>query len=505
MSHPGARGSVRGMATLFRDYTSVLGARFASSLLSLCSVLITTRILDPAGYGVVAYVSAAALLVSAVTSSWTNAAVSRYGRQEFEEYGTTVAVTWARMQLVAPLLLIAAPILIFVKLGGGFPAEVSWPLTWLAIAYGVVLGTSDHVTYSLTAVGRIRTSALQLVSQQTLAIVILAGILISGGGASPAVIVSVTVASLALVTIVFASRVARVALWPPRRDADLRRRMLRFAGPLAAFTLSQYVIRYVDFFVIGAFATTTAVGIYAIAYQGYGVLQYFTTATGPVLTPLFVSLRMGGREDLLNRYVERLIPQLMLLAATLAGLAVPFVGIVIPVVFGESYAKASDPLAILLFASISQFGAALLSPVIFLHERTVPVGVVNILAVLVNVIGDIVLVGPAGMHLTGPAIATGAATATIMIGYVGIVRGCTDAHASVRPAMLAPFFAGLVPTLVLTHAAFVVAIVATAGCAAAVTLLAKPFEQEDVDLIARLDMPTPLKRLATRALELAAR
>jgi O-antigen/teichoic acid export membrane protein len=493
------------MATVFRDYMSILGARFASSLLSLCSVLITTRILAPSAYGVVAYVSAIALLVSTVAAAWTNAALTRYGREEFEKCGSMRAVTWARLRLIAPPFVFALLIVSFVKLAGGFPAQLSWPLTSLAISYGVVVAASDHITYSLTALGRIRTSALQLVTQQVLGIGILATILVSGVGGSPILIVSCTVGSMALVTVGFGSRVTRTALWPPQRNVELQRRMLRFAVPLVAFTLSNYVGRYVDLFVIGGFATARAVGIYAIAYQAYMVLQYFTTATGPVMTPLFVSLRMGGREDLVERYVERMVPQLTLVAATFAGLAVPIVAIAMPLVFGESYGAAAEPLAILLFASVSQFGAALLSPVILLHERTAPIGVVSLIAVLVNVVGDIVLVGPAGMHLTGAAIATGAAGATIMIGYVIIVRNCTSARASFRLTMFTPFFAGLVPTLVLTDAAAAVALGATVTCAAIVTLVAKPFQHEDLDLIARLDMPPPLKRLASRALELAAR
>src|SRR5215203_3314325 len=103
MSQPERPKRVRGAATVFSDFASVLGARFTSSVLSLVSALITTRILDPDGYGVVAYVSVIALLVFTVTSSWTSAAVSRYGREELENRGSILAVTWARAQISAPV------------------------------------------------------------------------------------------------------------------------------------------------------------------------------------------------------------------------------------------------------------------------------------------------------------------------------------------------------------------------------------------------------------------
>src|SRR5215211_7387715 len=312
------RQRVRGAATVFSDYASVLGARFASALLSLLSVLLMTRILDPDGYGVVAYVSVIALLIFTVTSAWTSTAVSRYGREEFEERGSTVTVTWSRARLTAPLLGIAALIVVSIKLAGGFPPQLSWALTWLAIAFGVVLVASEHIVYSLEAAGRMKMSAAQLLSRQVLVLGGLAGILITGVGDSTLVVASVLAAGAGISTLMFGSRVTRISLWPPRSNAEVRRRILRFSVPLIAFTLSQYAIRSVDLIVISAFVGASAVGVYAVAYQAYSVLQQLTTASGPVLTPLFVSLRRGGQEELVDRYVERAIPQLTLIAATLA-------------------------------------------------------------------------------------------------------------------------------------------------------------------------------------------
>ncbi len=493
---------MRGAATVFSDYASVLGARLAAALLSLVSVLMMTRILGPDGYGVVAYVSVIALLIFTVTSAWTSTAVSRYGREEFEDRGSTVEVTWSRVRLTAPLLAIAALIVVSIKLAGGFPAQLSWGLTWLAIAFGAVLVVSEHIIYSLDAIGRMKTSAAQLLTRQLLVLAGLAGILVAGVGHSPEVVAPILVAGAAIAALVFGSRITRISLWPPSSNPELRRQMLSFSVPLIAFTLSQYAIRSVDLIVIGAFAGASAVGVYAVAYQSYGVLQQLTSVPGPVLTPLFVSLKMAEQEELVDRYVERAIPQLTLIAATLMGLAVAFVGIAVPAVFGDAFAGASDPLTILLFATVLGFVTNLLGPVIVLHERTKGIGVVNIGAALINVVGDIVLVGPVGLHLAGPAIATAVAMATIVIGYTAIVRDCTSAKVALPITSLLPCVAGLIPALLLTHALAVpVAVVATAACAAMVVAYAKPFDRSDLDLISRLDIPGPLKRITLRTLE----
>jgi O-antigen/teichoic acid export membrane protein len=497
---------VRGAATVFSDYASVLGARVAAALLSLVSVLVMTRILGPGGYGLVAYVSVIALLIVTVTSAWTSTAVSRYGREEFELDGSTLAVTWSRLQLTAPLLGIAGLIVVSIKLAGGFPPQLSWDLTWLAILLGVVLVFSEHIVYSLEAMGRMKTSAAQLVTRQMAVLAGLAVILVVGVDQSPEVVALILVAAAGISAFVFGSSIRRISLWPPTSNPRLRRQMLRFSVPLVAFTLSQYAIRSVDLIVIGAFAGATTLGVYAIAYQAYAVLQQLTTASGPVLTPLFVSLRMAEREELVDRYVARAIPQLTLIAATLMGFTVAFVGILVPAVFGDAFAGASDPLAVLLLATVLGFVANLLAPVVVLHERTKGIGVVNVVAALVNIVGDVVLVGPAGLQLVGPAIATSAALVTIVVGYVIIVRDCTSVHVALPMTSLLPCVAGLIPALVLTHALAVpVAIAATAVCATAVALCAKPFDRDDLDLISRLDIPRPLKRLTVRTLELTAR
>jgi O-antigen/teichoic acid export membrane protein len=506
MSPATEQRQVRGAATVFSDYASVLGARAAAALLSLVSVLVVTRILGPDGYGLVAYVSVIALLIVTITSAWTSTAVSRYGREEFEVEGSTLAVTWSRLQLTAPLLGISALIVVSIKLAGGFPPQLSWGLTWLAILLGFALVVSEHIVYSLEAMGRMKASAAQLVTRQLVVLAGLAAILVLGFDQSPEVVALVLVAAAGLSAFVFGSSIRRISLWPPTSNPRLRRQMLRFSVPLIAFTLSQYAIRSVDLIVIGAFAGAATVGVYAVAYQAYGVLQQLTTTSGPVLTPLFVSLRMAEREELVDRYVARAIPQLTLIAATLMGTSVALVGILVPAVFGGSFAGASDPLAVLLLATALGFVANLLSPVIVLHERTSAVGAVNVVAAVINIVGDVVLVGPAGLHLVGPAIATSVAMATIVIGYVLIVRDCTSAHVAFPLTPLLPFFAGAIPAMTLNDALAVpVAIVATALCAAMILLFARPFDRNDLDLISRLDIPRPLKRLTARTLELTAR
>src|SRR4051794_12799591 len=96
-----APGKVRGAATIFSDYSAMLGARMGSVVLSLCSVLMSTRILHARGYGIVAYFTVVATMIFTISSAWTSTALARYAREELELHGTMRRTSWARFAITA--------------------------------------------------------------------------------------------------------------------------------------------------------------------------------------------------------------------------------------------------------------------------------------------------------------------------------------------------------------------------------------------------------------------
>src|SRR4051812_34113908 len=126
----------------------------------------STRILQPAGYGTVAYFTVIATLVFTITSAWTSTAVARYGREQLDRYGSMRAVSWARFSITAPLIALATAIVPVLKLVGALPAEFTWAFTALAVGFGALWILSEHVTYMLEAAGRMKLSAVGLIVQQ---------------------------------------------------------------------------------------------------------------------------------------------------------------------------------------------------------------------------------------------------------------------------------------------------------------------------------------------------
>ena len=88
----------------------------------------------------------------------------------------------------------------------------------------------------------------------------------------------------------------------------------------------------------------------------------------------------------------------------------------------------------------------------------------------------------------------------ILVVYLRVAAACLDVPVHPRVlAMLLPVIAGVVPCL---------AIEGSRGCGgrrraavvvtALLVVVARPFSSDDADLISRLDMPGPLKRLVLR-------
>jgi O-antigen/teichoic acid export membrane protein len=489
---------VRGAATAFTDYATVLAAQTSSVLVSLVTVSMSSRILGPSGYAVVAYVALISGLVSAITASWTASAFTRYGREELETAGNIAGLTWARVVLAAPLVLLCVIIVATLKLADALPPELTWGYLALAIVSGVLLGTSLHTIYAVEVFGRMKLSALWIVLGQVVVVVGLAAVIVTGRGKSAFTVVALLAVSQLVITVALATR-SWSALWPPTCDRKTLRRVLRFSTPLIAFTFGQYVIASVDLIVLQAHYSTADVGAYALAYRGYGVLQSLAIASSPVLTPLLVSLRVGRRERVVRQFVDRTVGQMSVIGSVLAGLAAPFVPFAIAIVAGHSFHASAAPMIVLLVANAAFFMAVLLGSVLLLYERTRAIAVTNLLAAAINVVGDIVLVGVFNVGIIGPAIATAATVMCLWAGSLVVAKQAVGLPPRINPIVFAPVVVGVVAPL--AHAGLLLTCVgmgATLLVGLWILRVGRMFAADDVALISQLDIPQPLKRLTLK-------
>lgn len=506
-SRPGGHlaGRVRGASTVFSDLTSVSGARLGAAGISAVGVIMATRILTPSGYALVAYVTIVQSLMYVTTSAWTAAATTRYGREELERTGMMTATSWNRLTVTAPLVLLATLIVVALKLAHALPPEMTWIFVELSIISGFLLIASEHVVNLLETSGRMKLTAISLAVRQAAIAAVLALILISGRGQSPLAVSGLSAAALAGVLIPFSAAVWKTGLWPPSIDRALMRRILIFSFPMIAFSASQYVIRSVDLVVLRAFDGATDAGIYALAYQGYSVLQQITTTATIVLTPLFVSLGTANKHAVIERYIRRVVPQLTFLFAMITGLIVPLLGVVVPIVFGNPFRAAAQPLAVLFVALAFSANASFVAPILMLYERSRSVGLINLIAAVTNVVLDVVFVGALHMGILGPALATAVAVAVIAVGYHVTADRSIHNRGRGRILLTTPLLAAIIPVLLFDGGLAVgVGLLSAVVTSMMILRRASPFALADMDMVEQLDMPAAVKRMAIRGLRFAA-
>lgn len=496
---------VRGLDTVVADLAGVTGARVATLALGLVTVALAARILTPEGYAVIAYMTLGASLVSVVAAGWSTAAVVRFGREELDRTSSMRSTAWARAALTLPILIAASALLPVLKASGALPHEFAWPYVWLTVALGIFFVAAEQIQVVLDAAGRMRFSAASAAARQALLVAGLAVIAVTGTGRATLTVAWLTVAVAAALMLALSGALRGLALWPPRLDRPQLRRIAIFSVPLIAFTASQYGIRSVDIVALRAYGAPEEVGVYAIAYQSYMMLQTLAVTITIVLVPLFVSLREAGREALVARYFERLVPQAIFATSVLGGLLAAFVTLVVPTVFGNAFEGAAKPLALLAVALVLTTIASLVAPILMLHERTRETSLVNVAAFIANVVGDVLLVGVLGMGISGPALATIGALAIVVGGYFVTARRDVGTRPALSPGLALPCAAGVLPAVLIGGpVGAALGLAATVAAAAIVLRLVALFSEEDAELVARLDLPAPIRaRTAAAIIRLA--
>ncbi|MGH2917273.1 MAG: lipopolysaccharide biosynthesis protein [Solirubrobacteraceae bacterium] len=498
--------SIRGLDTLVGDFAGVTGARAATLVLGLLTVVLTARVLSPEGYAVIAYLTLGGTLIMFVAGGWSGAAVMRYGREELDRTASMQRSAWARAALTAPMLVAVSALLVALKAAGALPGEFTWTYVWLTLALGLFFVAGEQLQVVLDAAGRMRLEAAAVAGRQALLVAGLVAIAVSGIGRSTLAVAWLWVAVAALLVLGLALALRGLRLWPPRLDRAQLRRIFVFSLPLVAFAASQYGMRAVDIVVLRAYGTPEEVGVYALAYQSYTMLQTLAITITIVLIPLFVSLREAGREELVARYFERLVPQTVFVTAVFAGLLAPLVVLCVPAVFGTEFEEAGRPLALLVGALALFTVTSLLAPILMLHERTRETSLINVAALMVNIAGDIVLVGWLDAGVVGPAIATIAALAVIVAGYLVVARRDLATRPALSPALFVPLVAGVLPPVLIDGPAGAgLGLAATVAAAALVLWRVALFAEQDADLVARLDLPAAIRTRAETAIRRLAR
>lgn len=323
-----------------RNYLLLVGTQFLSSVAALLTVWMLTRLLGAEGYGRVAALIAAAMLIGMVALNWSAMALARIGCEEFVETGRITDTFWTRTGILLLnwlLVLVTAPL--------WFGSLARWlHLTgemqfWLLL-YLASLSAWTHVQYGLQA------AKLQGLVGRLLA---LERLLILSG----ALVLTVHGASLTRIVAAYATGALAAAvcgLWRLRHligrarglNLALAGRVLLFSLPLIPQSLVSYFsTNYLDAWFLLHYRSSAELGVYSLAYQLAGTAMQLPVLASSLLLPMFTTLEVKQDDQRLAVYVRDILPVLSLGWAVAGTFITGALVIFLPLVFGAQFAQAA--------------------------------------------------------------------------------------------------------------------------------------------------------------------
>ena len=382
----------------FMDFSSLVFANITSLFLQIGAVVLTTRMLGSEGYGKFSLFLLVAELVFLFGISWTSASVIRYGREEFVKTGKINKTFWSRNIILIPILIVFFILLSLFKrqiLGYVCLKNIAFPLLILYILGKMSL---NYTQYIQQAIGQLKLFAATNIIQKLLIIIGLFYIfIVSSISKNVTAVIVVNIIALFGTTLIFINFLKREYFIPVKTDLAYIKRIFLFSYPIILGSGSAYIVNYIDLIVIKKYMEVAEVGIYSLSYRGFIALQSISMSLIAVLAPMIVTFLTEKREDLIKKFVKRIIIQGVLFWSIFLSVIVFLASVFIPIIFGENFQESIWPFSILMIGLAFNCIGSFYSPILTAYELIKQAMAVNITMALINLVGDFILVPHIGI------------------------------------------------------------------------------------------------------------
>ncbi len=403
-----------------RNYASLLLTQIISAFFSFASVWLITKTLGSEGYGGIVAMIAASQVIQ-ITVNWSSTALIRFGVEEFVTTGKISRSFWTRSIILLPNLLLAllsayfwlAPLAGWLKI----PQSSMWLIAFHLFSAALWL----HFQYALQAAKMMPLQGAMLALERVVTFTILLGFLGLDKLSAENALLSYIIPSflMSAISCFFLKAFVECIDFFHRRHF---RQMLVFSLPLIPFALIGYLsTSQLDALFINQLLSKNDLGVYSVATQISGLTLQLPIIANGILLSMFVSLRTSGKDSTIATIFRNLVPSLTLVWGVFCA-CLAFAGVIlIPLVFGETFAASAKPLWILLAASTLTFPVLIgLATLTNTYSKTYISMVASIFTAGVNLLFNILLIPRFG--LIGCAWATAAAGAATLTVFYFLLR-----------------------------------------------------------------------------------
>jgi O-antigen/teichoic acid export membrane protein len=352
-----------------RQFSSLVLSRGLRAPLALLSGALLARLIGPDGVGQWAMVVAAATLLHSLLFNWTHAILVRFGCEERSTTGR-LDVTYA-MRL--PMLLGASALALLALWWQPF----QWPVQVFGLtgsAVGLVFGylVAMWLMAELQSLMQVDARYAQLAYlpalTELLTACLLGAALLLTPVRSNVAMAGIVFVALAVACVAAAREWRRLGLKPSPLNARRVEEGVRFAWPLIPAFLIGYFSDWCDHLLLQMYSTSESVGLFQAAYLFMILLLSLSAPMATVLLPRLIGMNSGD-PSVGRRYVERVVPTLVVLWLPVAALMVAVAPSVLLVLYGQRFSASVPVMTILCIALPASVMSTLYGLLFNLQER----------------------------------------------------------------------------------------------------------------------------------------
>ncbi len=301
----------------WRGVLGYLPVNVVQGVVGLLTIVLFTRVLDPAQYGVYALAFSVGSLTQTILLTWTEAAMARFLATRTEDgrladHFATLFKLWIGAAVVVPL---ACAVVALLPLNAPLKVAVV-----AALASTLVNSLMKLALERRRAAGEVSGAAMLTMAQNLGGFLVGLGLAFTGlGGAAP--ILGVGVISALSVVLVLPGELKRMA--GGKFDKNLARAYAAYGLPVSMSLILALVLASTDRLLLGAFLDEATVGVYHAGYSlGSRTLDVVFIWLGMAGAPALISaLERGGQPALTEAAREQASVMTLLTLPAAVGLA----------------------------------------------------------------------------------------------------------------------------------------------------------------------------------------
>lgn len=492
----------------FWNFVSILTGQVGSAFLGIVILSLTAGLLGPDRFGVLSLFLMVTGAAGMLFLNWPNAAIIRYGKEEFVSSGTIHKVVWARLLLLIPTFLVALALLL------GYADRITTYIGmarnsfYLIVLYLAFAGLSEIIICLLQATDKMKLYGLLPFFSKVFTLLLLLLMTFKLVTVNIENIIWFNIGSFVVIIIAGLAVVKPQQLLPFSLAWPDLKKITKYSWSITLGAISSIIVGWIDLVFIRKYMAMSDVGVYSLSYKGFSFLLLINMSIINLTLPLMVALKTKGRSDLINRYLDDLVSVGVMLWSLSLVAVIPLATFFIPIVFGQNYGAAIIPFVILTIALAFNTIGSFYSSVTAAYDMVLGTVLISILVSVVNITGDILLIPKIG--ISGAAVATTLAIGLGNILYIPLLKGKPELSYSRRRYrvvfMISPLLLCLGASLFFT-AWYGQALVSIAIIAASLYLLPRLgiIKTETLTLLEIIEMPVGVKSILRRILTVLVR